>query len=272
MAPIRSRHAVALIGACFAQLSFGQEQSDPLLMKHVKQIAALVDKNGDGRMSRDEFIKFAKTHSIENHGMEPEALLLDLDKDGDSRIAMGEIPSPEYEDKATKDREEAHELKKFKIADENGNGYLEGVEIVSFFHPPAKKEVLQAEAYNRLRRIDKNSDSAISLEEFIAEADPVFMKNAKLRADRELHFKLLDRDSSGGLSLRELMDYEMGHHQDLKALHELFEAADTNKDGILEHEELHESAEKVAQTDDAHSLLESWIDWAMGREKKKDEL
>lgn len=183
---------------------------------------------------------------------------------------MGEIPSPEYETKAEKDREEAHELKKFKLADADKNGYLEGVEIVAFFHPPATKEILQAETFNRMRRIDEDRDSSISLAEFIKEADPVFMSNEKLRAERELHFKLLDKDSSGGLSLRELMDYEAGHHEDLQAIHELFEAADTNKDGHLEHEELHENAEKVTETN-GHSLLTSWIEWMFG-EDDKDEL
>lgn len=276
MAPIRSRHAVfslvTLIGARLSLLSFGiGETQDPLLLKHVQQIAELVDEDKDGLMSREEFIKYAKQFSLDNHGVEPESILHDLDKDGDQRISMGEIPPPEYEDETDKKREEAHDLKKFKIADVNKNGYLEGFEIVTFFHPPAKKEILQSEAFNRLRRMDTDKDNAVNLEEFLKEFDQVHMGIPKVRAEKELWFNLLDRDHDGGLSLRELMDYEAGHHEDLHAVHELFETADANKDGHLDTAEIHEAAEPLTHNQ-GHDLLAGWLGWLFGEDEEHGEL
>lgn len=261
MAPIRSLRAVAFVGTLLAQPSMANyEKNDPILMKHVRAVSEVVDKNKDGKMSREEFLKYAKEYAA-NHDVEHEGILEDLDANGDKRLSLGEIQTEEeHPTKEDKDREEAHELKKFKLADSDRSGYLEGVEIVAFFHPPASREVLQAEAYNTLKRMDgEDKNSQISLEEFIADADQTFMKNAKLRAEREMTFKLLDRDSSNSLSLRELMDYEAGHHEDMKTIQELFDAADANKDGHLDNDEIHTAGTEVAKTN-GHNMLMTWAE------------
>eukprot|EP00929_Paragymnodinium_shiwhaense_P089485 TRINITY_DN49629_c0_g3_i11.p1 TRINITY_DN49629_c0_g3~~TRINITY_DN49629_c0_g3_i11.p1 ORF type:complete len:268 (-),score=80.65 TRINITY_DN49629_c0_g3_i11:730-1533(-) len=260
MVLLRGRQMVSLVGACLAPVAFGQETIDPMLMKHVQAVGAKVDKNSDGKMSREEFIKFAKQYAQENHGMEHEPLLQDMDENEDGKLSIAEVTQPPSEDdtKEVQEREAAHELKKFKLADANNNGYLEGEEIIAFFHPPATKEILQAEAYNTLKRWDKDGNSGVTLEEFLSADDPEFQKNAELRSQNTKYFNLLDKDGNGQLSLREIMDYETGHHMDAHAIDELFTVADANNDGHLDHDEIHGKATELTETMGHHLLME-WI-------------
>lgn len=128
------------------------------------------DKNADGVLTQDEF--FAFSHPEDHNTMWDllvSASLKEKDKDGDGRLSLdeylGELKGHHNEEWA------ATEKNRFRMDfDSDNNGYLDREEMLQWL-VPNNEEVAKEEAQHLLQAADKNYDGKLSKTEILERQD-----------------------------------------------------------------------------------------------------
>ncbi|CAE8641967.1 unnamed protein product [Polarella glacialis] len=176
----------------------------------------------DGRLSLNEFLDFAE---LQAKLMEREAAILPphMDLDSDGSLSESELlqdlktwEDAVYlaDDAAVKELVRARdlELEKFKVADgPNGNGRLEGEELISMFGHGVDAAVTEVLAKSSLQAKDSDGNGKLSHHEFWWD----HVHDEELDDDgrnRTLTFSMLDLDGDGELNVAELVSWESGSY------------------------------------------------------------
>jgi len=236
----------------------------------LKGVHSKIDKNGDGKISLAEVLDYS--HSMQKAmAAKQVAEYLDMmDKNQDGKVSLKEFvdPSDESQEDAMEglsDKEKEVERKsrelevgKFKIADKNGDGFLDAAELPTAISPEMAEETLGLIGEHTLDRLDANKDGELDFKEFASEgtAGEALDKDAESELDQQ--FKKLDLDGNGKLNLKEVTRWESGDFQVTHAMDEFFTNADANKDDQLSLAEVNNNL-KTLQMSDAGSHFSEWI-------------
>jgi len=248
--------------------------------EQVSKIFALVDKNKDGKATMPEFEAFAKEHRKSTARMETEAMIDSVDTNKDKKVDEKELEahvredhkSPHHHEEEEGDNE--HKLSnmmiKFSVADLNGDGVLEEDEIMHLFVPETHTEVMNSHAHMEFGFRDKNNDEKLSAEEFYQVLDNE--DESDMLADYEHEeYKKVDKNGDGVVDLDEFAHFESGDFHSHNAFTQLFEIADTDKDGSISQTELNKEGPKLQETD-AFYELQGWFEHHHERHEHADEL
>merc|ERR1719188_124817 len=189
------------------------------------------------------------------------SVLEEMDTDKDGKLSLPELLKDMEqwgegeEDKKERDGRIELETQKFKIADENGDGFLEIKELPSLFYPETHDGVLQITAQSTLQSKDTDGDGKLTPKEFW-EGDVADSEDLAISEEEQSDFKKLDLDGDGKLDLRELKSWESGRFHTEEAMKKLFELADRDNDMHVTKEEFDDAREQIAGTDAQYHLME----------------
>eukprot|EP00927_Polykrikos_kofoidii_P052959 TRINITY_DN47006_c0_g1_i1.p1 TRINITY_DN47006_c0_g1~~TRINITY_DN47006_c0_g1_i1.p1 ORF type:complete len:320 (+),score=65.24 TRINITY_DN47006_c0_g1_i1:86-961(+) len=233
-----------------------------------KQMASLfrgMDENEDGQVSRSEAADYSRRMRRKIAERDIKTISDSIDVDGDGRISLAEflkdldswVASSEEEEASGRERRQ-HEEEKFKIADADANGYVEGTEMVAVFYPETHDAVMKHTSGLTLKDKDVDGDGELTLHEFW-EGDNADDKDLEIADDEIASFRDLDTDNSGKLSVTELMRWESGSFHTEAALKQVFEFGDADQNMHLSLAELSEARERIVSSD-AHFHLMEWAE------------
>lgn len=150
----------------------------------------------------------------------------------------------EYDPEEAEDFSEMvnRDTRKFKQADENGDGYLSKEEFASFLHPEEHEHMKDIVVLETMEDIDKDKDGKISLDEYIGdmwpnkdEEEPEWVKG-----EREQFSSYRDTNGDGFMDKDEVKNWIIPpnyDHSEAEAKHLIYET-DENKDGVLTKQEI----------------------------------
>jgi len=142
--------------------------------------------------------------------------------------------------------------KRWKLADEDGTGYLVKEEFKFYLHPEeSNNETILAGAVEDLKNdLDKNSDSNVSFEEYLQHIKSMSSDEEKRETEfievNKENFELnLDKNKNGILDLDEIKDWVKPDYDKYKLeAANLLEQTDYNRDNELQLEELIEGFDR----------------------------
>lgn len=209
----------------------------------LKRLMRNADKDGNGKLSREEFVAGLKNRDRKSEpggpasdGPSLEETFRDRDRNGDGKFTADDVPEPLRErfsrmlERADKNGDKAISLEEFKKAEAFGRrpGPPDGPPPGAPDGPPPGGDVL-------FRTLDADDDGALSNDELAKAADAL---------------KKLDKDGDGKVTRRELFPPREGggpEGSDRPAPEQLIRrlmAGDKNNDGKLSREELPERLQR----------------------------
>ncbi|CAE7791108.1 Mcat [Symbiodinium microadriaticum] len=203
------------------------------------------DANDDQKLSKPELFNFAAHYKEEIERatyskVDPNA---DLDKDGAlSKEELEKYMSTWEIEEFPQELERVRNLEreKFKLADADGDGKLQGEELVAMYGHGIDEKVLEAEAKSALSVKDMDKDGKLSLKEFwhdYLRPDDDHDHDEDPR-DRNVTFAALDSNEDGSVDLQELMIWESGLFFLEEAIDGILHFADRDEDGEAGFQEL----------------------------------
>ncbi|XP_003966417.2 reticulocalbin-3 isoform X2 [Takifugu rubripes] len=233
------------------------EESKEKLAKIVDRI----DTDKDGYVSHAElhyWIKHRQRRYIEENVNKN---WKDYDKNQDDKIGWEEYKNTTYgyylgeefddvEDKATYQSMLTRDERRFKNADQDGDGIATREEFTAFLHPEEFEYMKDVVVQETVEDIDKDGDGKINLNEYIGdmytpesgESEPDWVQTEKK------HFsEFRDTNKDGYLDAAEVADWILPgevDHADNEAKH-LIHETDTDKDGFLTLSEMLENLEFI---------------------------
>jgi len=218
-----------------------------------------VDMDHDGKLSMSEFMHFSKETRKDVASKDVEFWLNELDSNEDGKLSLEELQEDDEEFSGpeaaamAKDAALRKELntEKFKVADANGDGYLDKNELPGFFFfPEVNSPVLEVMTNATLKNQDKDGDGLLTPAEFWGRNDTGFRQN---------DFRKLDKDGSGKLDFEELKAWESGDFDAEVAMKTLLDMADTNGDMHINADELAKAKDKLHETPANHYFM-TWVE------------
>ena len=123
------------------------------------------DRNGDGRLSADEYYDILKEHGVDCSKEEIMHIMQIADKDHDGFISreefLGEKPSTSHRKKSVSDETNAKADLAFNVFDKNHDGFITKDEMLKM-----SKNITKAQVDAVFARNDENHDGKLTREEF----------------------------------------------------------------------------------------------------------
>lgn len=216
-----------------------------------------MDKAKTGKIAVADLYAFAKEMRIHANAADTaESYMSNLDTDQDGKVSLDEVfgTFPDAEEDSGEGASSdytAHEKEKFFAADKNSDGFLDRDEFGAYEWPELDEAVEEAYARSIFERKDKDQDGTLTPAEFY-EADP---NEDQPEVDDD--FKKLDKNGDGSLSLEEAKVWESGRYFTEDALQFVAEHADTDQDGQVTLEEFIAAKAGVETHHSAH-YLDEW--------------
>jgi len=244
---------------------------DYLKPDDMKNVHSKIDKNGDGKISLAEVLEFSHDMRKEMAIKQVMEYVEMMDKNKDGKISLKEFVEPGDEDQedaqeglSEQDKLSAKKLRdletgKFKIADKNGDGFLDTAELPTAVSPEISTEVLGLMADHTLDTKDKDKDGELTMKEFWASETAGESMDKDAEAELGAEFKKLDLDGNGKLNIKEIIRWENGDYHVSNAISEYIAGADADKDSQLSFAEVEKNL-KALQNSDAGSHFSEWIE------------
>jgi len=228
-----------------------QDVDMQLTKEGLEHVHKAMDANGDGKVGIQEIIDFGlrvRKHTAVKYSKTD---LEDIDKSKDGKVSLEEyfkslgLPAPGAKEDFDKEQRET-EAGKFRAADDNGDGLLDGNELYQIFYPEFSPKVRAAEATAQLKNLDTNGDGKLSKKE---------------GGGGGLHqedFSKFDADKDGHLNLEELIAHQSSDHIIHEEYDKIIEIADMDGDGQVTAQELRK-AKSLLEGSDAEMHLLDWV-------------
>lgn len=227
-----------------------------------------IDADGDGAISKKEIATFARDTRLAIVKKEYSGAIEGFDTDRNDKVDVPEflqalfgsdVPGEEAEDLVGNKRGHMKEMKdlevaKFRVADQNKDGFLSRDELLCALHPEIHDGVLEIVARATMKKRDIDGDGELTRKEFTEDDSDEFAGELGLH-----NFASVDADSSGKLSLQEVMAWESGSHHVDETVDHLFSHADGDDDNFLSKEELEGARESLANSAVTSEML-SWAE------------
>mmetsp|Transcript_156895 Transcript_156895/g.273088 ORF Transcript_156895/g.273088 Transcript_156895/m.273088 type:complete len:236 (+) Transcript_156895:64-771(+) len=221
-----------------------------------------IDSNGDGKISLPEIMDFAVVMRKTIAKKDIQTIIDEMDGDKDGKLSLPELlkdmeqwGEEGEEDKAEAQKRKDHEAEKFKVADSNGDGFLDSEELPALFYPETHDGVLELTAAQTMQHKDLNGDGKLTSKEFW-EGDSVDGEELKISDEEEADFQKLDTDKDGFIQLEELKAWESGHFHTEEAMKKLIELSDKDSDMHVTADEFDEARELIAGSDAQYHMME----------------
>uniref|UniRef100_A0A672GJJ6 Reticulocalbin-3 n=1 Tax=Salarias fasciatus TaxID=181472 RepID=A0A672GJJ6_SALFA len=184
------------------------------------------DKNGDGRVSWDEYRDFTYSHFLGT--AEPH-----------------QLPCSEHITSCFISTSLPRDERRFKVADRNGDQLADKDELTAFLHPEEFGHMKDIVVQETIEDMDKNKDGFLSLDEYIGDVySPELGEEEPEWVDQERSqfAEHRDQNKDGKLDQKEVLDWIFPDvdHVALEAQH-LIHEADVDQDGKLTKEEILDS-------------------------------
>ena len=218
--------------------------------RRLKILLKQVDADGDSYVSSDELRAWVKDVFKNKMVQGMESDINEKDKNGDGLIDWDEFLKDSYGDDVSADDEEMKKMidrdrKHYDVADTDKDGKLTATEFGSFLHPESNPEMQALNAQETLEDMDRDKDGKLDLNEFLGEwkdpdndsqEEPDWVKEESDRFKNEL-----DKNGDGILDSAELTAW-ITPDTDATIVEEevkhLISESDDDKDGKLSVEEV----------------------------------
>jgi len=241
-----------------------QDVDMQLTKEGLEHVHKAMDANGDGKVGIQEIIDFGlrvRKHTAVKYSKTD---LEDIDKSKDGKVSLEEyfkslgLSAPGAKEDFDKEQRET-EAGKFRAADDNGDGLLDGNELYQIFYPEFSPKVRAAEATAQLKNLDTNGDGKLSKKEFfgIEEAEDLEAEEAGGDLHQE-DFSKFDADKDGHLNVEELIAHQSSDHIIHEEYDKIIEIADMDGDGQVTAQELRK-AKSLLEGSDAEMHLLDWV-------------
>ncbi|KAH3713110.1 calmodulin-beta-like [Dreissena polymorpha] len=135
--------------------------------KDVKNMFDQMDKNGNGKVSKEEMGKLLRSMGVQMTGEELEAAMKKIDTNKDGQISYSEFKTfvmRQFHESSGSKEDQIRQV--FRMIDRDDNGYIQKAEIRRAVK--ALGETLtNAELEDMMREADLNNDGKINYEEFV---------------------------------------------------------------------------------------------------------
>lgn len=223
-----------------------------------------MDKDGDGKVSSDDFLAYAKHMQVEIAKADMPAIMEEIDEDKDNKLTLDEI-LVELKNSPQKDEQgndvpmsEETETAKFNYADRNQDGALDIHELPFYFTPEIHPEIQEDMSKESMMGMDHNEDGKLTQEELFPPEQAAQMDMGSV--DLNHVFEMHDEDKDGFVDLKELMIFESGWGKTKHSLNEVFTKADANDDGHITAKELGKSIDKWLSRDSEGAFqIQQWV-------------
>lgn len=241
---------------------------DTLSSEQIRGMHRKIDADGDGKISMVEVLDFSRSIRLAIAKKDVSTIVDEMDGDRDGKLSLEELlkdietwaddGEPGSENNAEAHSRKELETQKFKLADRNGDGFLDMEELPAVFYPETHEGVLHLAAGHTHKRKDTDGNGQLSPREFW-EGDGVDGQELAISKEEDADFARLDTDGSGALSVEELKIWESGNFHTEDAMRKLFELADKDNDMHATADELDQVREAIAGSDAQYHLME-WVE------------
>jgi len=240
------------------QESVWSTEEEQLSEAQLRKMHEKIDQNADKKLSMAEVLEFFKGSrmGIANKQSAEDFESSDTNKDGKvsmeemiehrfgaplpDDIELSQTPEQVAEGKIIAEEKDL-ETKKFKVADLNGDGFLDKTEFSHTAFPDTHDAVLSLVAAVGFKGLDKDKDGGLTFDEFLHHAGETTdgeEPTAEQKEEEKVNFEKLDVDKNGKLSGEEYKVWESEHFHMKEAMTQLFEIADEDGDQHLTASEL----------------------------------
>lgn len=220
--------------ACSVSLvaTAAQEVVQVMSGAQMRVLAAAMDADADGLVSREEAAKVVRSIRVGQSWQQSAPIMDSMDTNKDGSLSLDELKQDLRHFKIDDARKEeyAHSFGSF---DDDGDGLLSSEEALPLFNFMFPFQNLDTSPH----------DGKLNLKEFKAIAAPKLAGAAaeevrRSNEEAKTHFAALDADGDRRLNAKEHFHYASGLYASLAALDTLFRLADTNADASLSANEL----------------------------------
>jgi len=226
-----------------------------------------IDADKNGKVSLAEILSYSAHMRKIIAKKDIHTVIDEMDADKDGKLSLPELlkdmeqwGEEGEEDKAQAVKRKDLETAKFKAADSDNSGLLDGDELPALFYPETHDGVLTMTAASTLKSKDTDGNGELTPKEFW-EGDAVDGEDLAISEEEQADFSKLDTDSSGQLNLQELKAWESGSFHTEEAMKKLFELADQDSDMMVSADELDTARQLIAGSDAQYHLME-WAEHA----------
>jgi len=241
----------------------GESDIVPLGAHRLRALHQKLDADGDGKATREEILEFAQVTSRSMARSEAQALLSERDADRSGGLSPEEFHGPEPEEEVLSEVDPAHsraiQHAQFRAADKSGDGNLQEDELVNVLHGE-EDDILEVTIQDHMQRLDLDQDGLLTKKEFWSRSEQEDDEVEAIHQAAHEEFGHLDVDGDGRLNPQELSAWLSGRFHVEDAMRQVFRLADTDKDAGLSATELAAAAAGIATEDEAHYLLQDWLE------------
>jgi len=242
-------------------------EQDALTSEQIRAMHSKIDGDKNGKVSLAEILSYSAHMRKIIAKKDIHTVIDEMDADKDGKLSLPELlkdmeqwGEEGEEDKAQAAKRKDLETAKFKAADSDNSGLLDGDELPALFYPETHDGVLTMTAASTLKSKDTDGNGELTPKEFW-EGDAVDGEDLAISEEEQADFTKLDVDGSGQLNLQELKAWESGGFHTEEAMKKLFELADQDSDMMVTADELDTARQLIAGSDAQYHLME-WAEHA----------
>jgi len=225
-------------------------------INRIVQLILKIDANKDGKLSMQEVLDCDRAVSKVVAASDTK-LLYETETSQDGQLSLLTLDKHLSDISSESEQEQAErkqlEAAKFKVADLNGDGFVDWTELPALLYPEAFDHVMRVVVEDALRKKDADGDGSLTKEEFLAE----LADDPEMPDDVDQDFAKLDKNGDGRLDVEELLVWESGRFETEKAMTAFFEMADKDGDMHLTAGEI-AAGEECLLKSEGHQLFKDW--------------